>query len=74
MPSSGLECVAPLLHNVILFKVELYTKPIYSQDPISIPDYHASFQNYSAIYLLPVSWFMCQGRSSENLHGNLELI
>ena len=38
----------------------VHMKTVCFQDPISIPDYHASFQNYSAIYLLPVLWFMCQ--------------
>ena len=41
----------------------VHTKTIYFQDPISIPEFHARFQNYSAIYLLPVLWFMCQGRA-----------
>ena len=40
----------------------IHMKIVYFHDPTSIPDYHASFQNYSAIYLLPVSWFMCQSR------------
>ena len=34
--------------------VMVHMKTIYFQNPISIPDYHASFQTYSAIYLLPV--------------------
>ena len=38
-----------------------HIKTIYFHDPISIPDYHASFHDYSAIDLLPVSCFMCQG-------------
>ena len=46
----------------------VHTKTIYFQDPISIPDYHASFQNYSAIYLLQVLWFMCQGRAHFHEH------
>ena len=33
------------------------------QDPISISDYHASFQNCSVIDLLLVWWFMCEGRA-----------
>ena len=41
----------------------VHMKTVCFQDPISIPDYHARFQNYSAIYLLPVLWFMCQCRA-----------
>ena len=46
----------------------VHTKTTYFQDPISIPDYHASFQNYSAIYLHLVLWFMCQGRAHFHAH------
>jgi len=46
----------------------VHMKTIYFQNPISIPDYHASFQSYSAIYLLPVLWFMCQGRAHFHEH------
>ena len=46
----------------------VHMKTIYVQNPISIPDYHASFQSYSTIYLLPVLWFMCQGRAHFHEH------
>ena len=41
----------------------IHMKIVYFHDPTSIPDYHASFQNYSSIDLLPISWFMCQSRA-----------
>ena len=41
----------------------IHMKIVYFHDPTSIPDYHASFQNYSSIDQLPVSWFMCQSRA-----------
>ena len=41
----------------------VHIKTIYFQDSISIPDYHAHFQNYNLIDLLPVFKFMCQGRA-----------
>ena len=41
----------------------IHIKMVYFHDPTSIPDYHASFQNYSSIDQLPVSWFMCQSQA-----------
>ena len=54
----------PLTTNWVMVNM----KNIYFQNPTSIPDYHASFQSYSAIYLLPVFWFMCQGRAHFHEH------
>ena len=46
----------------------VHMKTVCFQDPISIPDHHASFQNYSVTDLLPVLWFMCQSRAHFHEH------
>ena len=48
--------------------VMVHLKSIYFQNPISIPDYHARFHDYIAIYLLPVLWFICQGQAQGQPH------